>query len=359
MALDASVTRRWVQAAVAVGVALTAITLVLPAIQRARETARRSQSKNNLKQIGLALENYDSDQKMLPYGGIFDEAGTPFHSWTAPLDPYLAQRMRLLNPDFPWDDATNIDYVFHAYVTPFQNPSISETQSPDGLPLIHYAANQRLFYRNSVVRLRDVPDKSAAAMLGDANGSFIPLGYPFNWRDLSLGLGTSPDGFGCPRREITMLLLADGSVRALNNKADANVVMSLMGPEKAAPTPQQVAKPVEPYRLKIQEYWRYLDVVRGQKRLMNFALAPDKKSLSVNFGPNDSRVVPGEWTPYFGPFIKGAPVERVEIRGWLRASELVPFLQIATLKRLTISNADIADDKDSILKTARKDIVVD
>ncbi len=66
------------------------IALLLPAVQAAREAARRMQCSNNLKQIGLSLHNYHAAHRSLPYGANFPTGygGT----WAAMILPYLEQQ---------------------------------------------------------------------------------------------------------------------------------------------------------------------------------------------------------------------------------------------------------------------------
>lgn len=73
------------------------VSLLLPAVQQAREAARRSQCKNNLKQFGLAMHNYHDSFKTFPPGYITsypqDKSASELShwSWGAFILPYLDQ----------------------------------------------------------------------------------------------------------------------------------------------------------------------------------------------------------------------------------------------------------------------------
>jgi len=90
------------------------ISLLLPAVQAARESARKMSCTNNLKQIGLALHMYHDNHKQLPMGWLgYDDTGSPhWHGdpgwgWSAKILPYIEQRTlrdSAINYDLPITD---------------------------------------------------------------------------------------------------------------------------------------------------------------------------------------------------------------------------------------------------------------
>src|SRR4051794_21681889 len=68
------------------------VALLLPAIQAAREAARRSQCQNHLKQLGLACLNYESAKKRLPQGFISQPSGVEAWAWSTFILPYIEEQ---------------------------------------------------------------------------------------------------------------------------------------------------------------------------------------------------------------------------------------------------------------------------
>jgi prepilin-type N-terminal cleavage/methylation domain-containing protein len=103
------------------------VALLLPAVQAAREAARRMACGNNLKQIGLALHNYHDTYKTFPPGGITQGAccGTPSYStWSIMLLPFLeAQNLAdKYNNNLYNEDPAN-QFVREAVVEVYNCPS--------------------------------------------------------------------------------------------------------------------------------------------------------------------------------------------------------------------------------------------
>jgi len=79
-----------VELLVVIAIVGTLVALLLPAVQKAREAARRMSCQNNLKQIALALHNHESALQYLPNS---KQAGSTManRSWVPDLFPYLEQ----------------------------------------------------------------------------------------------------------------------------------------------------------------------------------------------------------------------------------------------------------------------------
>ena len=93
----------------AVFLPLGALCLLFPFVSTPREVYRRSQCKNNLKQIWLALHNYHDSYGCFPPAYIADENGRPRHSWRVLILPYIDQESlyKQYRFDEPWDGPNN------------------------------------------------------------------------------------------------------------------------------------------------------------------------------------------------------------------------------------------------------------
>ena len=160
------------------------IALLLPAVQMAREAARRTQCKNNLKQLGLALHNYYSTHSRLPLMAADSLYG---YSPSAQLLPYIDQANLHNLIDFsepllsgpPWAASVNpalvdvIKQTIPIFMCPSDAGNVFYTDSNgavwagsnylvnggSGLNMEYCTtANDGLFWRGSSTRLRDITD---------------------------------------------------------------------------------------------------------------------------------------------------------------------------------------------------------
>ena len=93
---------------VVIAIIAVLIALLLPAVQQAREAARRSQCKNNLKQVGLALQNYHDVFGTFPIGGRSNGCGYYGPSFWVGILPYIDQANLYNKFSF---NGTHIGYV--------------------------------------------------------------------------------------------------------------------------------------------------------------------------------------------------------------------------------------------------------
>ena len=120
-------------AVVAIGVLL--VGLLLPATRSARPAAYRMQCANNLKQIGLALLNYEDVYGTLPPAYIANADGTPMHSWRVLILPFLEQGAlyKQYRFDEPWNGPNNsrmADQIPSIYRCPSFSPQHDRNAEP-------------------------------------------------------------------------------------------------------------------------------------------------------------------------------------------------------------------------------------
>lgn len=91
------------------GIIAILIALLLPATRSARPAARRAQCTHNMKQIALAVRNYEQTYGSMPPAYTVDALGRPLHSWRTLILPYLEYETlyRTIDLSKPWNDPAN------------------------------------------------------------------------------------------------------------------------------------------------------------------------------------------------------------------------------------------------------------
>lgn len=133
------------------------VALLLPAIQAAREAARRTQCNNNLKQIGIALQNYHDTYKTFPPVAVFGKYGrypdvppnpSPApaynHTWCLMILPFMEQQPLYDSVDKNlrvWDQPIR-STVVPAFLCPSDDGFGERPSDTHGIAVTHYVASE-------------------------------------------------------------------------------------------------------------------------------------------------------------------------------------------------------------------------
>jgi prepilin-type N-terminal cleavage/methylation domain-containing protein/prepilin-type processing-associated H-X9-DG protein len=245
---------------VVIAIIAVLIALLLPAVQQAREAARRTQCRNNLKQLGLALHNYESSVRMFPPGYIAASVAakdtTPGWGWGAMILPYMDQApiYNRLNFNLSVADPTNAtatatpvtaflcpsDLVqagpFNVYSDPPTNSAVVMQVTPSSYAAMTGDANSvngnaatkttqsfnGVFYVNSSTKIGDITDGTSMTMLVGERAWAIVNGAWIGAPNLALPESGVKNPF-TPHNSSTTGVLIQAHASTINNTAGASM----------------------------------------------------------------------------------------------------------------------------------------
>jgi prepilin-type processing-associated H-X9-DG protein len=210
--------------------------LLFPATRSSREAARRYQCVNNLKQIALALHNYESVYNVLPPAYTVDANRRPLHSWRTLILPYLEQEAlhRSIDLSKPWNDPVNAtarETMVFTYACP-SDPKLLLEKKTKYLAIV---APGGCFLPTTARRLEEITDGTSNTLMviEASKDDAVPWMAPHDADEhLVLGLGTEsrlshPGGVNAA--------LVDGSVKFLKatiKPSTRRALISIAGGEK-------------------------------------------------------------------------------------------------------------------------------
>jgi len=255
------------------------VALLLPAVQYARESARRSQCQSNMHNVGIALHNFHDVHGSLPAGWVADVPdGEPGWGWGAHLLPYLEQKALLDNEihlEHHIDEPEN-EFARQSVIPIYLCPSDANSTGTIMLTGIHAplaevgrsnyvgvfgtdeiedvpSHGDGVFYHNSHTRLADILDGlSTTIMVGERSsklGGSTWVGMIHGATDaMARVVGSCDhvpndphshfDDFSSHHASGANFILGDASVRLISDDIDLDVYHALATRSNGEPVPK-------------------------------------------------------------------------------------------------------------------------
>jgi hypothetical protein len=204
--------------------------LLIPAVDRARHVAARSESTNNLKQIMMALQSYENEHGSYPPAYVTDAEGKPLYSWRVLILPYLDEDELYdqFDKTKAWDDPAN-KAVSDSMVKVFRSPLDDEVEE-NGTSYIGIVGRNTMFPTGSGRKSTEVLDGTYSTIMvlevkGFAGSWAEPIDPKLN-QFSGVNIIGEDEGQLHPAQANGAVLVgyADGMVRQLNASAAARVI---------------------------------------------------------------------------------------------------------------------------------------
>jgi prepilin-type N-terminal cleavage/methylation domain-containing protein/prepilin-type processing-associated H-X9-DG protein len=197
---------------VVIAIIAVLVALLLPAVQSAREAARRAQCVNNLMQVALGLQNYEASHEVLPpgvingSGPIVDQPKGYHFGWLTQILPYMEARTIYNHFNFKLglyenQNGTTRMTLVRSYLCPSDN---GPGRGALGVAMTNYAGNHHdveaaiaasnngVLFLNSSIRFEDVSDGTSQTIyIGEKLNDGLGLGWASGTRASLRNTGTN------------------------------------------------------------------------------------------------------------------------------------------------------------------------
>jgi Protein of unknown function (DUF1559) len=198
-----------------------------------RDKANRAKSSNNLKQIGLAIHNYEAANGVVP-ADIVDKDGTPILSWRVLILPYIEQEplYNLFKLDEPWNGPNN-SKLLEQMPKVYESPRVS-VKKKGYTPYLGFSGKNAFFQPGKrQLTLAGIADGCSNTIMIIENSNAAPWTKPV---DIAVDPKKDLPDIGKAYGQRPLAVMCDGAVREFNlKKVSAEMLRRAIDPADGNP----------------------------------------------------------------------------------------------------------------------------